>query len=121
MEEKHLSPNPTELSGPKLNETSVEIVVEQTGDANVKPRKSWRFWGAFSSLFLCAFLSAIDATILGTALPQITEELNGTSILAFWCATSFILAKTVIQPGILTAGRQYLMHSMGKCLRNFWS
>ena len=63
-------------------------------------RKSWRFWVAFFVLILCTFLSSIDATILATALPPITKELNGTTILAFWCATSFLLAKTVVQPGI---------------------
>ena len=55
--------------------------------------------GRFLFLFLCAFISSIDATILGTALPQIAEELNGTSTLTFWCATAFFLAKTVVQPG----------------------
>ena len=83
---------------PSSNEVVVDAAAAAASDANTK-RKSWRFWAAFTFLFLCAFISSIDATILGTALPQIAEELNGTSILTFWCATSFFLAKTVVQPG----------------------
>jgi MFS family permease len=61
-------------------------------------KKSWRFWIAFFTLGVCALISSIDATILATALPPIAEELKGSSILAFWCATSFLLAQTVVQP-----------------------
>jgi MFS family permease len=84
----------------RTKSSSIEVQTEgdNTGD---RPRRSWRFIIAFVFLFLCAFISAIDATILGTALAPITEELNGTSILAFWCATSFFLSKTVVQPGNL--------------------
>lgn len=64
---------------------------------NVK--KTWRFWMAFVTLCISSFLSSVDATILATALPPIAEELHGSSILAFWCATSFLLAQTVVQPG----------------------
>jgi hypothetical protein len=100
MEEKQ--PNSTEAPSHKPNEpssTPIEVAADEPSDAATKTTKSWRFWIAFAFLFLCAFISSIDATILGTALPQIAEELNGTSILTFWCATSFFLAKTVVQPG----------------------
>jgi hypothetical protein len=83
----------------EINDDSKEINLATT-EENAVPRKSWRFWGAFIVLLLCAFLSSIDATILATALPSIAQELNGSSILAFWCGTSYLLAKTVLQPGI---------------------
>ena len=70
-------------------------------------------------LLLCTLLSAIDATILATALPAIAQDLHGTSILAFWCATSYLLAKTVVQPGYsppLKSNR-----SMGQHVRNLRS
>jgi hypothetical protein len=81
----------------------LDVVNEASADVG-EVRKSWRFWVAFFVLILCTFLSSIDATILATALPPITKELNGTTILAFWCATSFLLAKTVVQPGFTSIG-----------------
>jgi hypothetical protein len=101
-------PNPTE------REVDDEPSIEHE-DTPTKPRKSWRFWVAFVFLFLCSFVSSIDATILGTALPQIADDLNGTSILTFWCATAFFLAKTVVQPGIVfikASKRQYGVASL---------
>lgn len=106
--------NPADTSGTKSGECLVptaDIVDSESADA-AKKRKSWRFWVALAFLFLCAFISSIDATILGTALPQIAEELRGTSILTFWSATSFILAKTVVQPGKLPK-RKPLISSLG--------
>lgn len=89
-------------SGTQPSKIEVQVLVSTEGDnTEDRGRRSWRFIIAFMFLFLCAFISSIDATILGTALAPITEELNGTSILAFWCATSFFLSKTVVQPGNL--------------------
>lgn len=83
--------------------SSPKGVVRDNANENVpRPKKSWRFWLAFVTLCLSSFLSSVDATILATALPPIAEELKGSSILAFWCATSFLLASTVVQPGIST-------------------
>ena len=104
MGEKFIS-NPTEVSGGKPDEplaSPIEAVVDEASGATTEQGKSWRFWAAFLFLFLCAFASAVDATVLGTALPYIAEDLNGTSILTFWCATAFFLSKTVVQPGTLS-------------------
>jgi hypothetical protein len=100
---------PRSLSAPKdatekvssaASETTVTCGIHVNAEEAVAPKKSWRFWVAFIVLLLCAFLSSIDATILATALPTIAQELNGSSILAFWCGTAYLLAKTVLQPGI---------------------
>ena len=84
--------------GSSPDEKCDEFAGRETADDGRLRIKSWRFWIAFCVLVLCAFLSSIDATILATALPSITSELDGTTILAFWCATSFLLSKTVVQP-----------------------
>lgn len=52
-------------------------------------------------VFLCIFLSALDQTIVSTALPRIVQELGGTDLYA-WVATSYLLASTVALP---VAGR----------------
>jgi MFS family permease len=100
MEEKPIS-TPADTSGTQSGESLVSTVdvVDSESTNATKKRKSWRFWVALAFLFVCAFISSIDATILGTALPLIAEDLQGTSVLTFWSATSFILAKTVVQPG----------------------
>jgi EmrB/QacA subfamily drug resistance transporter len=52
-------------------------------------------------IFLCMFLSALDQTIVSTALPRIVQDLGGTNLYA-WVATSYLLASTIALP---VAGR----------------
>lgn len=56
---------------------------------------------ALIGVFLCIFLSALDQTIVATALPRIVDQLGHTNLYA-WVATSFLLASTVSLP---VAGR----------------
>ncbi len=48
-------------------------------------------------IFLCIFLSALDQTIVSTALPRIVQDLGGTNLYA-WVATSYLLASTIALP-----------------------
>jgi hypothetical protein len=117
----HIS-NSSELSLCLPDSLSINgLVVDDVGTDKAKSRKSWSFWAACTMLYLCAFLSSVDATILSTALPQIAQDLKGTSILTFWCAMSFLLAKTVVQPGEIVHLLMSLIRSMGKHIRDFWS
>ncbi|TVY46196.1 Efflux pump [Lachnellula occidentalis] len=72
-----------------------------------------RFYAAFGSLLIVTFAAALDATSLSTALPIISQNLNGSAIEAFWAGTSFLLTSTVFQLtfGSLsqTFGRKYLV------------
>lgn len=120
---------PSASNEPKLELHMVESVVESTvansmtpaigTEDSSRPKKSQRFWIAFVTLLFSTFLTSIDATVLATALPPISAELNGTSILTFWCATSFLLAKTVVQPG--TSFLSNVNRSMGKHVGDLWS
>ena len=65
---------------------------------NIWAGKSGRFWAAFATLNLTAFISALDAVIIAAALPAITAELGGSSNQAFWSGTAFLLAATITQP-----------------------
>lgn len=56
---------------------------------------------ALIGAFLCIFLSALDQTIVATALPRTVDQLGHTNLYA-WVATSFLLASTVSLP---VAGR----------------
>lgn len=48
-------------------------------------------------ILLAMFLSAIDQTIVATALPQITEDLGGLSRYA-WVITAYLVASTALVP-----------------------
>jgi MFS family permease len=48
-------------------------------------------------IILVMLLSALDQTIVSTALPQITRELNGLSHLS-WVFTAYMLASTITVP-----------------------
>ncbi|KAL4744747.1 hypothetical protein BDW72DRAFT_212210 [Aspergillus terricola var. indicus] len=56
-----------------------------------------RFWGIFAALCLLAFVSALDVSIISTALPTITADIGGAS-LYIWIANSFVVASCVVQP-----------------------
>ncbi len=60
-------------------------------------RPDRRFWAVYVSLMGVMFLSAMDQTIVGTALPTIVGELGGSSRMA-WVITAYTLAITVAMP-----------------------
>jgi len=66
--------------------------------ANFWAGKSGKFWTAFTTLVLTAFISALDAVIIAAALPAIAADLGGSSNQAFWSGTGFLLASTITQP-----------------------
>lgn len=56
-----------------------------------------QFWIIIASLSLLAFVSALDAMIVTTALPTITQDIGGATQYV-WIANSFVIASTVLQP-----------------------
>ena len=64
----------------------------------VSPKKKpWRFWAVFPALCMTTFLSALDTSILSTALPTMALEINaGESYM--WITNSYILSLTVVLP-----------------------
>ena len=56
-----------------------------------------RFWAVYASLLIVMFLSAMDQTIVGTALPTIVGDLGGAVHMA-WILTAYTLAITVAMP-----------------------
>ncbi|MBT0773747.1 MFS transporter [Kineosporia sp. J2-2] len=55
------------------------------------------FWIIFSGLMLTMLLSALDQTIVSTALPTIVGELHGVEHMA-WVTTAYILMATIAMP-----------------------
>lgn len=61
------------------------------------PKKSWRFWAVFPALCMTTFLSALDTSILSTALPTIALDI-GAGESYMWITNSYILSSTVVLP-----------------------
>lgn len=61
------------------------------------PKKGWRFTVIFCALCMTAFLSALDTSIISTALPTIAADLNSETLYV-WTINSYLLASTAVQP-----------------------
>lgn len=62
-----------------------------------KTPHGWQFWAAFAGLVAATLLSALDGSIVATALPTIARELNaGPSYV--WIANVYFLTGAVVQP-----------------------
>jgi MFS family permease len=62
-----------------------------------KQKRDVRFWGTFVCLCLLSFVSALDVSVITTALPTITDEIGGAREYV-WIANSFVVASVVLQP-----------------------
>ncbi|GKT50530.1 efflux pump fus6 [Colletotrichum spaethianum] len=62
-----------------------------------RKKKTWRFWAVFPALCVTTFLSALDTSILSTALPTIALDIDAGE-LYMWITNSYILSSTVVLP-----------------------
>jgi len=94
----HIEPPPTTSLDKRSKKNEAPIAaIEAPEEAAFKP--SWSLWCIFVALSLFSFLSALDGTIITTALPTITREIGGDDEqLYLWTAQSFFFASTVPQP-----------------------
>jgi len=104
MEASEASPEVGTLTPRKEDIESIHDINTDPSEINNEPAPSesrvkhtWRFWVVFFSLCLISFISAIDATIVVTALPVITRSIGGESKYV-WIANCFPLAATATQP-----------------------
>ena len=77
--------------------TASESTGARPAEAGGDFRPDRRFWAVYASLLVVMFLSAMDQTIVGTALPTIVGDLGGAAHMA-WILTSYTLAITVAMP-----------------------
>lgn len=59
-----------------------------------KTKKDWKFWSIFFSLVLTAFLSALEGSVVSTALPSIARALEASENY-IWVVNVYYLAKYV--------------------------
>ncbi|KAI1342715.1 multidrug resistance protein Fnx1 [Xylariaceae sp. FL0016] len=63
-----------------------------------KPSKNtWQFWGIIISMQLISILSALDTTVVSTAMPSILKDI-GKSPGWVWIANAYFLTMTAFQP-----------------------
>lgn len=95
-----LSPLRRETVSPlTLNEAST-LSTTSLG-ANSTPRKGSAFWLSFLAILVSMFLSALDLSAIPTALPTITDDLNGGDKF-IWVGSAYGLASAAV---LLLAGR----------------
>lgn len=70
---------------------------ERTQEHAKKVTYGWRFWAIFPGLCLVSILTALDSTILSTALPTIVRELQSSSLYV-WTINAYTLSLTAVQP-----------------------
>lgn len=65
---------------------------------NIQPKlRGWALGSVILALMLTLLLSALDQTIVGTALPKIIGELNGLDRIA-WVGTAYLLTSATLIP-----------------------
>ena len=104
-ETSHRHPNPPAPSAHDqrfTHEPYVDAGAEKAGgeageDGATPQAHPLAFWVIISVLCLCTLVSSLDATIITTALPRISDAIGGQAQYV-WIANSFVLASTVVQP-----------------------
>ncbi len=69
-------------------------IARDDGPLHIDPRARFEILGA---IMLALFLSALDQTIVGTALPRIVTDLHGNDLYV-WVVTVYLLTSTVTGP-----------------------
>lgn len=82
-----------------LNQAST-LSTTSLGD-DTAPRKGSAFWLSFLAILVSMFLSALDLSAIPTALPTITDDLNGGDKF-IWIGSAYGLASAAV---LLLAGR----------------
>ncbi|PYH30551.1 putative MFS multidrug transporter [Aspergillus neoniger CBS 115656] len=59
--------------------------------------KGWRFWTIFIALSITSILSALDTSVISTAMPTIVHDLDSSSAYV-WIANAYFLTSTAFQP-----------------------
>jgi EmrB/QacA subfamily drug resistance transporter len=70
------------------------LPMEATAPPRLESRARWAVLGA---ILLTMFLASLDQTVVGTALPRIVTDLNGSSLYT-WVVTAYLLSSTVVVP-----------------------
>ncbi|EPQ30462.1 uncharacterized protein PFL1_01988 [Pseudozyma flocculosa PF-1] len=94
-----------------FNTSSTATLASADGAHNGGRKKDWRFWMIFGSLMVVCILTALDMTMISTALPGIVRDLPVSDISGTWITSSYLLTMTASQPAFgglsCVAGRRW--------------
>ncbi|KAI0542843.1 major facilitator superfamily domain-containing protein [Xylaria digitata] len=90
-------PVPTTAPPQANSSSSDESPSTTTPTSSPAFQPDWRFWLIYLSLALITFAASVDNTIVFTALPAISREINAGSQYV-WIANSYVIASTAVQP-----------------------
>lgn len=94
-------------SGGPPDPTAAQREAEEQAERNFKP-KTLKFWTIIISIFLAMFLVALDRTIIGTAIPAITNEFHSVGDIG-WYGSAYQLTTAASQ---LVFGRVYKFYNI---------
>jgi MFS family permease len=69
----------------------------QMSPGNQATMRTWRFWAIIGSLMITGLVSALEGTIITSALPTITESLGGGNAY-IWVPNAFLLSSVAVLP-----------------------
>lgn len=69
----------------------------QLASENKSTMRTWRFWAIIVSLMITGLVSALEGTIITSALPTITEALGGGNAY-IWVPNAFLLSSVAVLP-----------------------
>jgi hypothetical protein len=70
-------------------------LTEKTEPSSTK--KGWRFWLIYATINVSTLLVAIDLSIVSTALPSISADLNAKELFV-WVGNAYVLSSSAVQP-----------------------
>ncbi|SPO25885.1 related to mfs1 - putative multidrug transporter [Ustilago trichophora] len=70
----------------------------QYGLHDAQGKKTFKFWTLISAFMITVTLTALDMTMISTALPSIVEDLPTSTIAGGWVTSSYLLTVTAFQP-----------------------
>ncbi len=86
-----------------------EKSIQHAGDsAEPEYPSAWKATLIIGAVFLSVFLVALDQTIIGTAIPRITDQFNSVGDVG-WYGSAYFLTSTALQP---TWGRVYTIFNV---------
>lgn len=103
----YYSPTLSEF-GKKSMFASVEEMFPDQEVLTARSGHGWRFYATFTCLALLNFSCDFSTTVLSTALPAVSRDLDLKTLQAFWLPGSLLLAEALCQPLFMR-----LAHALG--------
>ncbi|KIS69250.1 uncharacterized protein UMAG_02598 [Mycosarcoma maydis] len=99
--DKRGSTSPAPFAPEEVHEDVSAVVrsqLQEYGLLDAQGRKTLKFWTLILAFAVTVMLTALDMTMISTALPSIARDLPTSSIAGGWVTSSYLLTVTAFQP-----------------------